>query len=61
MKGTARLASAAAAGEILVSVDAATAADRPTAGLERRTLEVRGREATIDGVVVHVESAAVIA
>ncbi len=49
---TARLASAAAAGELLVSVAAAEAAGRPTAGAERRTLEIRGREATLDVVVL---------
>ncbi|MFL5643529.1 MAG: adenylate/guanylate cyclase domain-containing protein [Chloroflexota bacterium] len=49
---TARLASAAAAGELLVSRDAAREAVAPTAGLEQRTLEVRGREATIDVLVV---------
>jgi adenylate cyclase len=49
---TARLASAAAAGELLVSVDAAEAAGTIAAGTERRTLEVRGREATIDVIVL---------
>ena len=38
---TARLASAARAGEVLVSVAAATASGTPTDGLERRTLEIR--------------------
>jgi adenylate cyclase len=50
---TARLASAAAAGELLVSVAAAEAAGRGASGAERRTLEVRGREATIDVFVTH--------
>jgi adenylate cyclase len=45
---TARLASTAAAGEILVSVAAAEAAKHPLDGLERRTLEVRGRHEPID-------------
>ena len=49
---TARLASAAAAGELLVSVDVATEAEAATTGLERRTLDVRGREATIEVLVV---------
>jgi len=49
---TARLASAAAAGELLISVEAATEAEASTNGLERRTLDVRGREATIDVLVV---------
>lgn len=49
---TARLASAAAEGELLVTVDAATAADAPTAGVEHRVLDVRGREATIEALVL---------
>ena len=49
---TARLASAAAAGELLVSVEAADAAGEPSTDAERRTLEVRGREATIDVIVL---------
>ncbi len=50
---SARLASAAAAGELLVSVDAAEAAGTVASDAVRRTLEVRGREATIDVVVLH--------
>jgi adenylate cyclase len=49
---TARLASAAGAGELLVSVAAADAAGDVASDAERRTLEVRGREATIDVVVL---------
>ena len=49
---TARLASAAGAGELLVSVAAADAAGDVPPDAERRTLEVRGREATIDVVVL---------
>jgi len=49
---TARLASAAAAGELLVRVEAAVEAEASTSGLERRTLEVRGREATIEVLVI---------
>ena len=49
---TARLASAAAAGELLVSATAAEAAGDVAPDAERRTLEVRGREATIDVVVL---------
>ena len=49
---TARLASAAAGGELLVTVDAAAAADTPTAGVEHRILDVRGREATIEVLVL---------
>jgi adenylate cyclase len=48
----ARLASAAAAGELLVSVAAADAAGDIPSDAEHRTLEVRGREATIDVVVL---------
>jgi adenylate cyclase len=49
---TARLASAAAAGELLVSVAAAEAAGDVPPGAERRTLDLRGREATVDVVVL---------
>ena len=49
---TARLASTAAAGELLVTVAAAEAADYDTNGLERRNLEVRGRHEPIDVVVL---------
>ena len=58
---TARLASTAAAGEILVSVAAADAADYATAGLERRTLTVRGRHEAIDVVVVRASEAGQVA
>ena len=40
---TARLASLAAAGELLVSVAAAESAGMTTDGLDRRTVDVRGR------------------
>ena len=49
---TARLASAARAGEVLVSAAAAEAAGTPLAGLERRTLEIRGRTESIDVIVL---------
>jgi adenylate cyclase len=49
---TARLASSAAAGEILVTVAATDAAEYETNGLERRNLEVRGRHELIDVVVI---------
>jgi len=49
---TARLASSAEAGELLVTVEAATDADVPTAGVEHRILDVRGRESTIDVLVL---------
>jgi adenylate cyclase len=48
----ARLASTAAAGEILLTVNAAEAAGRDTSGLERRTLDLRGRQEPIDVLVV---------
>ena len=47
---TARLASEAAAGELLVSIDAARAADLDAAALEHRTLAVRGRSDPIEVV-----------
>jgi len=49
---TARLASAARAGEVLVSVAAATAAGTPTEGRERRTVEIRGRSEPLEVVVL---------
>ena len=49
---TARLASAAAAGELLVSAAAVEAAGIVAPAAERRTLEIRGREATVDVVVL---------
>ena len=52
VNSTARLASSAAAGEILVTVAAAETADYETNGLERRNLEVRGRHEPIDVVVI---------
>jgi adenylate cyclase len=48
---TARLASAAGAGEILVSRAAAAAAGLDAAGLEARKLELRGRDEMVDAVV----------
>jgi adenylate cyclase len=50
---TARLASAAGAGEILVSSAAADAAELDTAGLESRTLELRGRDEAVSAWVEH--------
>jgi adenylate cyclase len=52
VNSTARLASAAGAGELFISVDAAEAAGTVPVDAERRTLEVRGREATIEVVVL---------
>jgi adenylate cyclase len=50
---TARLASAAGAGEILVSTEAASTAELEP-GLERRSLQLKGKEQPIDVVVVRV-------
>jgi adenylate cyclase len=61
MNTTARLSSLAAAGELLVSVDAVRAAGRDGAAApegERRTVEVRGREATLEVVSIRVTPAA---
>jgi adenylate cyclase len=49
---TARLASLAASGEALISVEAAAAANLATDGLERRHLEVKGRTQPVDVLVV---------
>ena len=49
---TARLSSAAAAGEVLVSRAAMDAASMDTTGRETRTIEIRGREATLDVIVL---------
>ena len=48
---TARLASSAGAGEILVSAGAAEASRLDTSGLETRTLALRGRDVTVDAWV----------
>jgi adenylate cyclase len=53
---TARLASAAGAGEILVTADAATAADLDS-GLERRSLELKGKQQLIEVVTLSVSPA----
>ena len=50
---TARLASAAAAGDVIVSLAAAEAAGTATEGLERRTVDIRGRTEPIEVVVLH--------
>lgn len=49
---TARLASAAIAGEVIVSLAAATAAGMPIENLERRTVEIRGRTEPIEVIVI---------
>jgi adenylate cyclase len=50
----ARLASQAAAGEILLSESTAQKADLDTAGLEKRTLELKGKDQPIDAWVMTV-------
>jgi adenylate cyclase len=47
----ARLTGLAGAGEILISAEAATAGGLETTGLERRTLQLRGRNQSIDAWV----------
>jgi adenylate cyclase len=49
---TARLASAASAGEVIASVAAAEAAGMATDQLERRTVEIRGRTEPINVIVL---------
>jgi adenylate cyclase len=49
---TARLSSTAAAGELVVSVAAMTGAGLAPLGNEIRTVELKGREATLDVVVI---------
>jgi len=56
---TARLASAAGQGELLVTEAAAEAAAFPVAGLERRQLDLRGKTAATDVIVVTVANQAV--
>jgi adenylate cyclase len=51
---TARLSSLAGVGEVLVSADAAAAGGLDTAGLERRTLELRGKDQQVDAWVARV-------
>ncbi len=54
---TARLASLASAGELLVSVAAGERAGLDIGSLERRTVDVRGREATLDVLAIQVTAA----
>jgi adenylate cyclase len=51
---TARLAGEAAGGELLVSLDAATAAGTETSDLEHRTIEVRGRTEPVEVVALRI-------
>ena len=52
VNSTARLASLAGAGELLVSTAARDQSGLDTSGLERRTVDVRGREAGLDVFVL---------
>ena len=56
---TARLASEAASGELLVSVEAVTTAGTETSGLERRTVEVRGRTEPVEVVALRIAAESV--
>ena len=51
---TARLAGEAVSGELLVSVEAATAAETDTTDLERRTIGVRGRTELVEVVALQI-------
>jgi adenylate cyclase len=61
VNATARLASAARAGEVLVSVAATAAAGTATDGLERRTVDIRGRSEPIEVIVLRAASEAAVA
>jgi adenylate cyclase len=58
---TARLASLAAAGEILVTIEAATAAALDLGSLDRQQLELRGKHQTIEVVRLRVGPAEAVA
>lgn len=58
VNSTARLASAAAAGELLVSDDAIQAAGWDASGTEHRRLDLRGRQESLDVVVLRPTSEA---
>jgi adenylate cyclase len=51
VNAAARLTSEAGSGEVLISAEAAAAGGLETAGLESRTLELRGREQSVDAWV----------
>lgn len=55
---TARLAAAAAAGELLVSAEAATAAGLDDAGRDHRVIEVRGRAEPVEVIAIRIGSPA---
>lgn len=50
-----RLAGSAAAGELLLSMEAARAASLDLSGLERRSLELKGKTAPVDAVVLRAD------
>jgi adenylate cyclase len=52
----ARLTGLAGAGEVLISTEAAAAANLETTGLQRRTVELRGRDQRLDAWVAAVTS-----
>jgi adenylate cyclase len=52
----ARLTDLAGAGEILISANAASAGGLETTGLERRTLELRGRDQSVDAWVARAQT-----
>jgi adenylate cyclase len=52
VNATARLASAAAAGEVLISAAVADAADTVIDGLDRRIVDIRGRKEPIEVIVL---------
>jgi adenylate cyclase len=56
----ARLGSAGAAGELLVSTATASSADLDTTGLEVRTLQLKGRAEPVDVVVLGAEAGAAV-
>jgi adenylate cyclase len=57
----ARLTGLAEAGEVLISAEAATAGGLETTGLERRRLELRGRDQSVDAWVAGAPSEPVVA
>ena len=53
---TARLASEAARGELIISLDAAKAAGIDSPAMAHRTIAVRGRAAPVEVAVLHVSA-----
>ena len=58
VNAVARMSALAGAGEILISADAAAVGGLDTAGLEQRTLELRGRDQCLDAWVARPQIAA---